>query len=471
MSKIQTNKFKNFKAIKELEMDFKGCTAIVTGANDKGKTSFLRGMIDRLRFLRPDVIVKSGETEGSGEMVLDTGEKFAWVFKTDGTDKLTYVTKEGSKTNVTKELAARFVSKNFDIDKFLNSSPQEQTKQLQAIVGIDFTDVDKRYLEAYNLRKVRNEESERYHVKLSKMLACEKVVSVSNVEILARKEHERKRLNDLYLSNKEKNDATKKLNADENIRIQKEWADACKAIDKSVIEHNETQTKNRLIFNAVSDSIFVIYKAGFKEFAKNSGYSDILDKFQEVHKNNILDDKNASKLYAKQPEAIPMPELITPELPTDEAVQAIDKELLDAAETNRKAKEYLDYITLKNEVAAALELALEADKAVKEIEQERAAIISKANFPKGIEMKGGEFLIDGLPFNNTQTSSSRKYITALKIGAIQLGEIRTQYFDASYLDKNSLAEIECWAEENDLQLLIERPDYDGGEIKYELIEN
>jgi hypothetical protein len=38
------------------------------------------------------------------------------------------------------------------------------------------------------------------------------------------------------------------------------------------------------------------------------------------------------------------------------------------------------------------------------------------------------------------------------------------------LDKNTLAEIQTWANENDLQLLIERPDFDGGEIKYTLIE-
>lgn len=43
------------------------------------------------------------------------------------------------------------------------------------------------------------------------------------------------------------------------------------------------------------------------------------------------------------------------------------------------------------------------------------------------------------------------------------------HFDASFLDKNSLREIEFWALNNDLQLLIERPDYDAGEIKYEIL--
>lgn len=79
--------------------------------------------------------------------------------------------------------------------------------------------------------------------------------------------------------------------------------------------------------------------------------------------------------------------------------------------------------------------------------------------------------IDGLPLDRNQISTSKLYCAALRIASMNLGEVKTLYFDASFLDKNSLAEIEQWANENDLKLLIERPDFDGGEIKYELIEN
>lgn len=54
MSKIQTIKIQNFKSITDLEANFNGCTAIVTGGNNKGKTSFLKGIVDRVRFVRPD---------------------------------------------------------------------------------------------------------------------------------------------------------------------------------------------------------------------------------------------------------------------------------------------------------------------------------------------------------------------------------------------------------------------------------
>ncbi len=53
---------------------------------------------------------------------------------------------------------------------------------------------------------------------------------------------------------------------------------------------------------------------------------------------------------------------------------------------------------------------------------------------------------------------------------MNIGEIRTLHFDASFLDRESLESIEKWANDNDLQLLIERPAYNGGEITYELIQ-
>ena len=76
-----------------------------------------------------------------------------------------------------------------------------------------------------------------------------------------------------------------------------------------------------------------------------------------------------------------------------------------------------------------------------------------------------------MPLDRNQISTSKLYCTALRIASMGLGEVKTLYFDASFLDKQSLSEIEVWANENDLQLLIERPDWDGGEIHYELIDN
>lgn len=450
MSKIQTIKIENFKAITDFTADFKGCTAIVTAGNNMGKTSLLRGLPDRIRFIRPDVMVKSGATQGKGEMTLTSGERFVWNFDNKGKDQLTFFSKENVKQNVTKELGAKFFPPIFDIDKFLQSSPKEQAKQLQKIIGIDFTDVDARYLAAYNERTTRNIESEKFHVKLTAMLKMDEVKPVDITALNEIRLKEKGRLNQLYLTNKKANEDTLKV-----------WEDACKVIDADVKIFNEANTNSRLKYNACNDAA---------EILKSNGYKDELLEvfgFMALLKECIKKDKIAADIYApKPPQPDPMP--VGKEL---ELLDKIEKQIMDASKTNDDARKYKEYVDYKESTEKAKISADEADTKVKAIELERNNLIATAKLPKGITITPDGIEIDGLPMNDGQISSSKKYIAALKMGALNLGEVKSLYFDASYLDRNSLAEIEAWANENQLQLLIERPDFDGGEIKYELIEN
>src|SRR6185295_4222747 len=125
-SKINTIHITNFKAISDQEINLNGATAIVLGKNNSGKTSLLRGMIDRIIGETPGIVVKNGETEGSGELTLTTGEKFEWKFDVKGKDKLTLTTKEGLTLPVTRAIANRFFKAAFNIDEFLSSGPQKQ---------------------------------------------------------------------------------------------------------------------------------------------------------------------------------------------------------------------------------------------------------------------------------------------------------------------------------------------------------
>lgn len=446
MSKIKTIKLVNFKAIDKFEADFHGCTAIITAGNEKGKTSFLRGIQDRIRFSRPEVMVKQGEEKGKGELTLDTGERFEWDFDVNGKDKLVYYDTEQIKQTVTVELGKRFFPPLFDIDKFLQSAPKDQIKQLQKIVGIDFTEIEGRYDIAYRERTTKNQEAEKFHVKLSKMLEAPKVDFVDLTDLQARKEKERVRLNELYKSNKSSNED-----------LRKEWERAKEIIDKEVSEHNTKQTSNLLSYNACNDAILVLEINGYVK-------DQTLIDFLTLKKLAILDQKTASDFYPLKPKYIE-------EMPDDKELQKIDADILKASEINVEAQKYKDYIDYKTQVDLSKVEADEANVKVREIEEERKRIIESVNFPKGIEITGQGITVDGFPLDKTQISTSKLYTTALRIAAMNLGEVKTLYFDASYLDNKNLSEIEQWAEENNLQLLIERPDRDGGEIKYELIEN
>lgn len=71
--KIQKIEVTNFKPVANQEIDLNGCSAIVTAANEKGKSALLSGLIDRLRSKKPEKIVKEGEKSGNYTMKLTDG--------------------------------------------------------------------------------------------------------------------------------------------------------------------------------------------------------------------------------------------------------------------------------------------------------------------------------------------------------------------------------------------------------------
>jgi len=445
MSHVKILRVENFKAIEKFEADFNGCSAIITGGNNKGKTSFLKGLIERIRFNRPDIIVKQGAKEGSQEMVLDTKEKFIWEYDVNGHDKLTYISEKGVSKNVTTELGKRFFPESFDVDTFLASAPKTQSKMLQKQANTDFTEIDTRYKEAYDFRTEKNAEAERFHVKLTKLIEVTKVDFVDLATLQSKKEAVRKELNDLYSKNKSINEGMRKV-----------WQAACDAKRADIQEWNEQQESNKEVYESALQWLSNLVTLGYR--------GNEVGVFIESLKEKV----SPLKTYV----AIEQPEYII-EMPDDKDLQAIDAQILEASKINAKAQSYKGYIDHKTMTETARVLADEADAAVKKIESEREEMIRKANFPEGVSLTSEGVTVEGLPFNREQLSTSKLYITALKIGSMKLGEVKTLYFDASFLDKNSLAEIEKWAasfQPEPLQLLIEKPDWDGGEIQYQIIE-
>lgn len=406
MSKVKKITVSNLKAVSELTADFDGCTAIITGGNNKGKSSFLKSLPERLRGNKPEMVLKEGESEGFAEWELTTGERFVWSFDTKK-EKLTFISERNIKSSLTKDICSYYFPPVFDVDTFLNSTPKKQKEVLQKLTGIDFTEIDLLYKEAYEARTWENKRLAEAKAKLQKIdpdLPAEEIPTEELEKEVAGIDAHNMRFTDV-----KKRVAEKMAQVADNEKEIEELAAKIEAIKE-----------------------------------KNKGITI------DITKGNVwlADEKNKLKLNAE-------------ELKKNLAeLKAKNKEI---AANNENKRQW--------EVMRKLEKAAQqADEDVKRIEAEKLDVIRNASMPDGFGFSEEGITYNGFDFTKEQLSSSGIYIAALKLAAIGLGEVKTLHFDASYLDKNSLAEIEQWAIDNDLQLLIERPDFEGGEIEYHILQ-
>lgn len=443
MSKIKKITISNLKAISSLTADFGGCTAMITGRNNSGKSTALKALPERIRGIKPEIILKHNETEGFAEWVLTTGEIFRWSFdsKTKAGEKLVFITKDNVKSSVTREISARYFPPTFDVDKFLSAAPKQQKETLQKLVGLDFTDIDARYKKAYDERTSLNRIASEEEIKFSAMPVPEKVAKIEIVGLQSEMETARERFAAKY-----------KENQQVSINLRKLWLEQCEDMRKNVEEFNKLQTSRRNNHADAVDAVNILKRLGYKG----------LEVADFIHA--IAESIEQDKIYKAPPE----PDYIK-EMPDDSEIVLLQDKINNGNETNRKASLYNDWVTAKGKAALAVDNARIANDKVQEIEDERMNLIKSAKMPTGFSFNEDGILYNDLPFTREQLSSSGIYIAALKLAAMTLGEVKTLHFDASFLDKNSLLEIEQWANENDLQLLIERPDFEGGEIEYHLL--
>lgn len=432
--KINKIELKNFKAISEKEIDFNGCSAIITAGNNKGKTSLLRGLIDRMRGLKPDVILKEGESKGYNVIELSDGSRIEWKF-TDKTESFAFITKEGFKqsTGVLKAIGERYFGNPFDIDKFLLSSSKEQSKMLANLIGVDFTGIDNQLKEKYAERTEANREVKRLEAR----------------EVPAPVEFEKPDIDSL----KAELEGIKK----KNFALKKEWEEEVQRVRDEVDSFNREQYRIELAFDRADDEL-----SRLTQLSKGV-YSKCIDMDKANKVINSLERPKPAREFNLPDE----PEYID----TSEVELRIESAYSDLSAFNSYERDMQEWEDWKKELREAEDAARSINEQYLELEEKKRKMIAGANIPKDFEFTDDGLLYKGLPLSSNQTSSSGIYIAALKLGSLALGEVKTMHFDASFLDKFNLMDVEKWASDNGLQLLIERPDFDGGDIKYEIIES
>jgi len=419
MSKIKRISVTNIKAVANKSADFNGCTALIIGGNNKGKTSFLRSLMDRMRGIKSDIILRQGEKEGKYVMELTNGDIITWDLakeKDGGTkEKMFLISKDGSKQKVTKEICQYFFPEIFDVDEFLNDAPKEQRKKMQKLANIDFADLDAAYREAYEERTWANKKREEATV--------------------------------IYNSFKNVPDAQMRKEP------HTEEIDALKQQIAGMDLHNERVNN------------FVFKLDGKKATLANN--NKIIQQLQEQIKKLQDENMQLETDIDKGDNALKDPKW---QLKTEADKTTIKTEITKLEESNKRIEENNKCIAAKNALDNAIKNCNVVQETIDKIERDKAEALKASKLPDGFSFTDDGIEYEGLPFNKQQLSSSRVYIGALKLAALTLGEVKTLHFDASHLDRPNLLEIEKWAKTQGLQLLIERPDLEGGEIEYQIVE-
>lgn len=428
MTNIRRISVRNIKAIDELDLDFNGCTAIVTGGNDKGKSTALAFLTDRLMGEKPDMILRKGEEKGSYTLELTDGSKFEYT-ATEKTERIRLVTSEDLKVDVTKEISKKYFGPAFDIDKFLGTGPQERVKMLKEFVGVDTTELDARYKAKYEERASQN--------KLVETMSSRIDHSISEVPSPEKPLEElKKSLNDIQMA------ATERATAENG--LVKLRAD--KANMESIIQNAPTKLN----------------------FVKAEADEEIAQLNERIRLVSLEADRKSKEIQEAADKAANEVEVVENRIKAGEKWleenQPVDIEAVNN-DISTWEKKYA-YEKAVKEIEAERKKAEDLDSEVKSIANEKQQLLKASKLPEGIEIDGSEIKVDGLPLSDSQVSSSKKYIAALKIAAMALKKVRALHFDAAPLDKNNIQEIIAWAHANNLQLLIERPDFDGGKIEY-----
>jgi len=302
------------------------------------------------------------------------------------------------------------------------------------LVGLDLEDINNRYKEVYVDRSEANKE-----VKRLRSAVVKKPIPVDEPDIDALR--------------KEKYDIE-----EYNGIISIEWEKLNRKHLEDIMDFNSEQDnikKDKLRFGELRDGLKKLMGSDIGKFID---YDGIDKEYSEMKKHND----------PKPIEGLDFPNYNST-IDIDNKIEAANQQQRSYDNYERDFKEYNNWIKSGLE---AVNMADNLNEELEKIQGEKLKIISDAKIPKEFNFtEDGGITYKGLPLSDAQLSSSAKYIAALKLGYMALGSLKTMHFDASVLDKNSLAEIQEWANDNELQLLIERPDFDGGEIKYNLLLN
>lgn len=321
--------------------------------------------------------------------------------------------------------------------KFVQLSAFDQARAL----GIDTTTFDS------NIKALKDQYTgiNRDIKAMGTLVEVEFCKEVDLTDLSAQKETERMRLNELYKKNKQ-----------DNKEAKEKYDTALAAWNTKLEAHNlsiKTMTDNadRAESTCISFcNILGIDPADITEGTLQAG----MWKAIEDYKLTIKKPLTAEQLEKHTPK---VPEYVE-EMPKDDTIQAIDKQILEASQTNKKATEYTAYVKKKKDLDN-LTKQLADNKAQQDAEVEkRLTYIKTLPFPfenLAVDEEGG-LTFDSKPIKEPYFSTG-ELIKMVPILLSSLGQKLKFVFlqDFNLLDLNKQQDVEKYLTDAGYQLVIE----------------
>ena len=406
--KVEGVTVRNFKGVKDEKLSCHGNNVYVIGRNGMGKTSFLDAIFKILSGKDlPSQPTAKGEKKGSVE--IDLGKIIVKAKFNDKNEKVSVSVenKEGLEYKSPRTMLDELVGViDFDINKFLSLTPNKQVDFIKSMAGIDFTDLDATYKEAFENRAFVNKKIKEIEPTLQKHDEDKLVLADLTVETTS---------------------IQKKRDHNKNVE-QVEY-------DISLLVRDSQLAQQQI--EELTKKIEELKKVNTEINTKITNGNEWL-KYPENAKFDL--EKEEADFVAKI-----------------EGNKLVEKNIANKA----KAEEYYKLIDQQTQYQKVLDsVVLSKQKAIEEAELP----------VPGLGFNEDGLTLDGLPFESAQVNTARKIIAGLQINLKLLGNVKIARFDGSLIDNENMEYIEEWAKKNDLQLFVEFVDRSAERLKIEVKE-
>lgn len=392
--KLSKVKVENFRKVSLVELTPERNLIVIAGKNANGKTSLLDGIGSALSGKKGSFKrpVRDGQERADIAITLDNGIKIHQTYRKEGGYSLKVLGADGGLMTAGNSFLSEFYNAvQFDPLSFMRLEPKKQVAQLKELLGLDFSDLDFERSQKENERKDAKKEITRIEGLMS---ALPEGLDDAPDEIVNVSElsAELQRLL-----------AVEADNAKREYRIST-WKENIQKGEDAIIEFEARIAKIRLEIE------------GFKSCIANESE----------------------------------PETVEPD-----AMDDLRDQIANAESLNNLVRAKAERNKQRVEHAKVADLEFEADQRIKAIDESKKEQIKKAKFPiEGLAFGDSDVLFNGMPLE--ECSAAERLKVCLAIGSAMGSDLKVMLIrDGSLLDEDSVAELQRFADEQDVQILLE----------------